>query len=417
MTALQARPVPGSRAAAPEQLQWLTPAPLWNENVVGPAASGLTQPWIAELTSDQFVPEFLGILSGTDGSSPADLANTTPDRTVDDVAGGPFKLFQPLSQRYYMVAASLVCRRPGIPDHSVSAAKHERTTFVMRQIGTDGTESAWVPARGASASGTLAAGAPPTGTWVPATADAVVDGEEQLPMHAAPVGAFAAAGSTAAVLGMQVGTTSTRTVYYGYVPVGRRERMVPSMSDADAVAKLKAYNATAIVPSNPIADELLTRIINPWDALLVTPSPAPTPPAVAAPYAPTYASLFLILDLADWLKKYLPELYTGDLQQHRDAVGLQPGDVAEQARQPDGAAGRRVVGPDDDGHRRPAELRPAGHRSRHRRTTGHLRALDGDAAERYLAEPHHRVRQPLRPRCRGIVRGDGPDPGHASRPS
>lgn len=293
--------VPGSRAAAPEHLQWLTPAPLWNESPIGSAASAVIQPWIAELTSDSFVPEFLGILAGENGSSPADLTNTTPATTVDRVVGGPYRLFQPLSQRYYMVAASLVCRRPGIPDHAVRPAKGERTTFVMRRLESDGTESAWVPTVGASASGKLTPGAPPSGTWLPATATEPVPGEEQLPMHPAPVGGFAVPGSTAATLGMTKGEASSRTVFYGYIPVGRRERMIPAMSDADALAKLKAHNESTALPKlDPIADELYARVIGPWLALRDPPNPPPDP---------HYPSLYLILDLADWLKKYLPDLY------------------------------------------------------------------------------------------------------------
>jgi hypothetical protein len=270
---------------------------------VGAASAALTEPWIAELTSDAFIPEFLGILAGTDGSSPGDLANTAPAITVDQVSGGTYRLFQPLSQRYYLVAASLVCRRPGIPDHTVLAAKGQRTTFVMRQIAVDGTESGWVPAVGSSASGVLTPGAPPAGTWTPVTTPtALVPGEEQLPMHAAPVAAFADAGSTAAVLGMQAGTDSVRTVFYGYIPVGRRERMIPTI--ADPVQALKDYNSSSgLPPVNPIADELAARVINPWLALRGTSAGQRKASNIS------YASLYLILDLADWISKYLPDLY------------------------------------------------------------------------------------------------------------
>jgi hypothetical protein len=305
--------VPGSRAAAPEQLQWLSPAPLWNEGSVGLASSGLTQPWIAELTSDQFVPEFLGILAGTQRSTQdnLDLANTVPAKTLDNAPGGPYKLFQPLAQCYYLVAASLVCKRPGIPDHAVRPAKGERTTFVLRQVAPDGTENAWVPRTVSAASGAVPPGQPITGSWVTATANALIDNEEQLPMHAAPVAAFAAEGSTAATLGMADGGGSTRTVYYGYVPVGRRERMIPAIADADVMSKLSAINTPTVI-SDPIADSLLTRVIAPWQALRVAPDPSGiTSPGGPQAYLPTYGSLYVILDLADWLSTYIPSLYQG----------------------------------------------------------------------------------------------------------
>lgn len=319
MTAVHTRPVPGSRAAAPELLQWLSPAPLWSDESVGPAASGLVQPWIAELTSDQFVPEFLGILAGGNGSSPADLAETTPVRTVDGVVGAPFTLFQPLSQRYYMVAASLVCRRPGIPDHSAKTAKGEKATFVMRQVDLEGTESAWVPAVGSSTSGALTAGAPPTGSWVPALPGALVEGEEQLPMHAAPVAGFAEPGSTAAALGMAANAPSTRTVFYGYIPVGRRERMIPSLLDEEVLSRLSAINATLpdALKSDPAADELVARVINPLHAIQTQPSPWTS----AHLYYPWFGSLYWLLDLADWLNTYVHDLYTAILNGTEMAAG------------------------------------------------------------------------------------------------
>jgi hypothetical protein len=58
------------------------------------------------------------------------------------------KLYQPAHGRFYLVAASLVCRLPGLPDHVVDTAKGERASFVLRRyldLG-DGyrAEAAWV---------------------------------------------------------------------------------------------------------------------------------------------------------------------------------------------------------------------------------------------------------------------------------
>lgn len=55
---------------------------------------------------------------------------------------GDLKLFQPAQDRFYMIAAQLVCARPGLPDHRISAAKQERVRFVIRRLvpaaGTNG---------------------------------------------------------------------------------------------------------------------------------------------------------------------------------------------------------------------------------------------------------------------------------------
>jgi hypothetical protein len=291
------------RIPTAEQLQWLAPAPLWNASAVGAASSGLTQPWIAELTSDAFVSDFLGLVGGRSGASPDGLAGTAPHGTVGGADGAPFRLFQPMSQCYYIVSATLVCRRAGIPDRAVKPVQGERTSFVIRLLDTDG-EKAWVPvpAGGQGSAAAQPLGSPPTGNWQLAPAQALVAGEEQFPMHPAPVAPFADAGSTAGILGMASGTASTRTIFYGYIPVGRRERMVPAL--ADPVAALAEYQfPPGVATENPWVDELLARVIQPWQQLR---SPPSNPPSSY----PGYPSLYVLLDLADWLKKYVPAVYS-----------------------------------------------------------------------------------------------------------
>jgi hypothetical protein len=279
-----------------EVVQWLAPAPLWDEDAVSAGSANIAQPWISELTSDQFVDQFLAMVQATDDSTPDQLAGTAPQISVAGQSGTPYRLFHPLSQRYYIVSASLVCRRPGIPDHQVRPRAGEKTTYVMRQLADDGSELAYVPVKGAA----LTPGAPATGNWVAATTPtALVTGEKQYPMHAAPVASFAATGSTAAILGMANGETSTRTIYFGYVSVGGREKLIAPI--ADPVATLKAFGEQPGNPAeDPFVDELVGRVAQPW----VAQSKAPLNSK-----APTYPSLYLLLDLLDWTKKYLPKLY------------------------------------------------------------------------------------------------------------
>jgi hypothetical protein len=44
------------------------------------------------------------------------------------------KLYQPAHQRYYLVAAGLVCARAGLPDKAVNAGRGERASFVVRRL-------------------------------------------------------------------------------------------------------------------------------------------------------------------------------------------------------------------------------------------------------------------------------------------
>jgi len=51
------------------------------------------------------------------------------------------KLYQPVHQRYYMVATCLVCRTLGLPDRRIDAGAQERATFVLRLLQPHATAS------------------------------------------------------------------------------------------------------------------------------------------------------------------------------------------------------------------------------------------------------------------------------------
>ena len=275
-----------------EITQWLAPAPLWDELDVGAAAAGLAAPFIAELTTDRFVDTFTGMLAGTDGASPASLTTLTPAVTVDGTAAGAYRLFQPLSQRYYLVSASLVCRRPGIPDHVVDLRAKESVGFVMRRLeGT--TEEAFVAG---------------TGTWVAATANALAAGEQVHPMHNTPVTPYAAPGSTTAGLGLDATTGAGRTVWFGYIPVAQREKMAKAMADpAGKIAALVANPPPLTVVTDPRVDWLYQRVLQTWGGLKGHEDAAGD--TVDVPGNVPYPSLYTLLDLGDWLGQHLPDVY------------------------------------------------------------------------------------------------------------
>jgi hypothetical protein len=273
---------------AAERLQWLSPAPLWQADDIGPRASGVTQPWIAELTTDRFVETFIGMLAGTEGRSPADLAGTRPQITADaEDPASAYRLFQPLSQRYYLITATLACRRPGIPDHRLVTSEGERVFFVMRQVDPSGAERGLVGDQ-----------------WLPATATAVLPGEQEYPLHPAPVASFGAPGTAAANLGMAADQPSTRSVFFGYIPVAGRDAAVPPL--ADPAGELKKVQAGMTFPDpkdHPAVVELMERVVEPWKRLLLAKELDPLPNI-------GYGSLFLLLDLLDWLKTYVESVFT-----------------------------------------------------------------------------------------------------------
>ena len=271
-----------------ESLGWLAPAPLWG-GAVGVESPELLQPFLVELGTDQFVARFLALVGAKDGASPADIGTMGPETTADGTLTGPYRLFHPLSQRYYLVTASLVCRRVGIPDRQVKPAAGETATFVIRRLAADGSEEAWVPSSAAAD-----AGGPPSGSWQPAVGGQLTTGEEQHRMHAAPVAAFADPGTTAATFGMD--QAGRRTVFYGYLPATRRDRMVTPL--ADPVAALAAVDPSG--KENPTLGDLVGRVIEPWKAL------RDAPPAGSDT---DYASLYVLLDLGDWLHTNLPAVH------------------------------------------------------------------------------------------------------------
>jgi hypothetical protein len=57
--------------------------------------------------------------------------------------GEAVTLYQPAQYRLYLVAASLVCQMPGLPDHRVDVTSHERAGFVVRRLTGSGEEEAW----------------------------------------------------------------------------------------------------------------------------------------------------------------------------------------------------------------------------------------------------------------------------------
>ncbi|HET9829085.1 MAG TPA: hypothetical protein VFQ11_11325 [Nocardioidaceae bacterium] len=156
-----------------EPLEWLAPAPLWTSPPFP------TQPWIAELRTDDFVHEFLGVLAGAGGG----LTSLAPQHTVDGAAVTTYRLFSALRHRYNLVSATLACRRLGLPDHTLRSDRDEKVSFVIHGAGDD------------------VAG--------------VVDGEQEYPVHRAPTAPGA--------------DFIPRTLWFGYLPT-------PAVTDSSTVS-------------------------------------------------------------------------------------------------------------------------------------------------------------------------------------
>ncbi|WP_457353974.1 hypothetical protein [Roseateles sp. P5_D6] len=117
------------------------------------------------------------------------------DRTL------PLKLYQPAHQRYYLVAANLVCAQPGLPDRALATGGSEQVGFVLRRLlppSANATPVEYAFVKDASGA-----------RWQQVDpGDAMVAGEELL-------GLFS--------MGFKADNGQPRRLHAGLIPVGRRE--------------------------------------------------------------------------------------------------------------------------------------------------------------------------------------------------
>lgn len=166
-------------------VQWATASPLWDDAVnesTNPAVATreqqMREPALLQFESDSFMEELAHLLETKPETLKAKRAMAKtyrlktpgePEPTLDHL-----KLYQAVHGHFYLVAATLVCRLPGLPEHEVSTTLRETVTFVLRRL-ADGSEWAWIVG---------ADPAKPAGWKEIATGDrdTLVAEEQQLPM-------------------------------------------------------------------------------------------------------------------------------------------------------------------------------------------------------------------------------------------
>ncbi|RJS18807.1 hypothetical protein DRW03_24415 [Corallococcus sp. H22C18031201] len=133
----------------PHPVQWVTASPLWAS--AGDDAPRMQAPGLLQFDSDRFMEELSERLQAEARPDLRDLVAKYESHRErypgepDDPPTTPLKLYQPAHGRFYLVAASLVCRLPGLPDHVVDTAHGDKAAFVLRRRGAGGVEEAWVP--------------------------------------------------------------------------------------------------------------------------------------------------------------------------------------------------------------------------------------------------------------------------------
>lgn len=254
-----------------ESFDWLKPSSFWNKTGDDLGEPAFFRPVLLEYASDDFVEEFLADAAM---STSAALEKRTLDRRRanggDEVS---FKLYQPAHGRFYLVCATLSCRRPGLPDREVRLTEGENVFYVLRRLqGTD--EYAWVPE-----------GDNPGWQPLPDARRDVAENEERLPLF-------------------RTGAGNERDLYYAYVPTTSRE------SGPGDLSEIPAAFIDEVVGDLPQGDlrffELETRFI----AQLSNVDAAHAADLDSDPDTDNARrlSIYLLLDLWEYFERYLPNV-------------------------------------------------------------------------------------------------------------
>lgn len=250
-------------------VEWVAPAPTWSQAL---SQQRLNQPLLLRFATDSFMDELAAVLAS---NSPAHLTTLEARPETWEQAPGtlpastPLKLYHPAHGRFYLIAASLICRIPGMPDRTIDPAAQEKAAFVLRRRPAPGVEQAWVVEER-------------KGRWQTLTnAKSLPKLEERLPMF--PM--------------HYVDGARTRRVLAGFIPTASKETY-------DAAHEVPSpFEPDPDVPDDPrtlLYDARIERTIG----VLVT------KPAALNDDERKEVTAALLLDLADFLKTYIPAVWS-----------------------------------------------------------------------------------------------------------
>lgn len=345
---------------------WVAPAPLWarfGDLSHSANRERFARPAILRFAHDTFMDELLALLAyypehldewlaqnetwerpmrtpptaaRLDLPQPVSHLSTRLTRGVEQPARAPLsaeasavplKLYQPVHQRHYLVTASLVCRRTGLPDRHVEAARQEQVRFVLRRVlpASDAGDGAAVEEYAYVKNGN-------TAQWCPVgeQPELLVAGEERLPMFP---------------LSVELDSDRKRTLMGGVIPVGRREAYLTAPTRSPDAGGANPTGAAAPVPDTRML-LLQMQVTGPWSELagkamddiermVTTPSglkydfgdrPNPSHDDAAIRRSREQiqtVSWYLLLDLARFLENQLPRIWQA-LTDATARAGLDP---------------------------------------------------------------------------------------------
>ena len=267
----------------PHQVQWVTASPLWPTAHDDRAV--MQRPAILRFTTDRFMDELVAELAArpeevrTRSVTDSRVSYREPAPGEGEPTTEHLKLYQPAHGHFYLVASSLVCRLPGLPDHPVDRGREQQAGFVVRRLDAEARELALVGTGEARA-------------WRRATRpDALAPGEELLPMFALGHGE----------------PGRRRRLLAGVVPAARQDELQGAPLD----------EAGAPPPRSPaeLLEAVEARVVHAIE-LLRTADPPQEPIEVET-------SRFVLLDLADFLHRELPAVFAAVVEGAPRPAGTQ----------------------------------------------------------------------------------------------
>ncbi|HEX4525394.1 MAG TPA: hypothetical protein VH108_01475 [Gaiellaceae bacterium] len=297
-------------------VQWVTASPLWADTLSEPndakREQAMQKPALLRFERDSFMEDVAKLLD----RDPAELTTTvakpvtyrlpSPGET-EPPAPADLKLYLPSQGHFYLLAATLVCRLPGLPEHEVATAAKETVNFVLRRVDDEhpGAEFAWVDDANAAKGK----------SWQhldPSSAGALADGEDLLPLF--PV--------------RYTSDDRLRRLFVGLVPTSSGEAFKAAGQLSPIVS---AGSPDAGAPSaDPRPDALTAKVTDPLRLLIAAETSAPdgTPAGDVAAIEQAMAdqqveaSRFLLLDFAEFLHDELGWFASSTWTQPTDAKGL-----------------------------------------------------------------------------------------------
>ncbi|WP_420125860.1 hypothetical protein [Longimicrobium sp.] len=285
------------------QVRFFAPSPLWDDLVAAPAR--FRAPALLRFAGDDFIDQYQAVLEtepkGLRGFVARPETWRKPAVGLDGpVSKDPLRLYQPVHGRFYLVATSLACRVPGLPEHTVDTAKEEAVAFVLRRITTvknakgietETGEWAWVQRTDGSKG------------WVRADGTGLAADEERIPMFAST---FAGAG------GLR-NTPMRRRVFAGLIPASRRETYA---NGAELSAQAQPPRPAAGSLDDPRVIDFQRSVLDPWTEMKewydtqrrTLPGEADEDRRRFALDSVEQSSALLLIDLYAWCEAELPRL-------------------------------------------------------------------------------------------------------------